>query len=55
VVGLLAAALWTPVWTSAVARPLDVAVVALGFALLMTGRVPPIAVVALCAVLGEAM
>ncbi|MET0772510.1 MAG: chromate efflux transporter [Candidatus Limnocylindrales bacterium] len=53
VVGLLAAALWTPVWTSAVSRPGDVAVVGLGFALLLTGRVPPIAVVAMCAVLGE--
>jgi chromate transporter len=53
VVGLLAAALWTPVWTSAVTGPLDVAVVALGCALLLTGRVPPIAVVAACAVLGE--
>jgi chromate transporter len=50
---LLAAALWTPVWTSAVTGPVDVAVVALSFGLLLTGRVPPIAVVALCAVLGE--
>ncbi len=53
VVGLLAAALWTPVWTSAVTGPVDVGVVAVGFVLLLTGRVPPIAVVALCAVLGE--
>ena len=53
VVGLLAAALWTPVWTSAVTGPVDVAVAAVGFALLLTGRVPPIAVVGLCAVLGE--
>jgi chromate transporter len=55
VVGLLAAALWTPVWTSAVTGPLDVAVVALGCGLLLTGRVPPIAVVAACAVLGEVL
>jgi chromate transporter len=53
VVGLLAAALWTPVWTSAVTGPVDVAVVALGFGVLLSGRVPPIAVVALCAALGE--
>ncbi|MET0771984.1 MAG: chromate efflux transporter, partial [Candidatus Limnocylindrales bacterium] len=53
VVGLLAAALWTPVWTSAVTGLVDVAVVGLGFVVLLSGRVPPIAVVALCAVLGE--
>jgi chromate transporter len=53
VVGLLAAALWTPVWTSAVSAPVDVAIVGLGFTLLMTGRVPPIGVVAMCAMLGE--
>ena len=53
VVGLLAAALWTPVWTSAVSAPVDVAIVGLGFTLLLTGRVPPIGVVAMCAVLGE--
>jgi chromate transporter len=55
VVGLLAAALWSPVWTSAVTRPVDVAVIGLGFGLLLTGRVPPIAVVAMCAVMGEVL
>ena len=53
VVGILLAALITPVWTSAVAGPLDVAIAALGLALLLTGRVPPIAVVALSALLGQ--
>jgi chromate transporter len=55
VVGLLAAALYTPVWTSAVARPVDVAVAAGGFGLLLTRRVPPIAVVALAALAGQAL
>jgi chromate transporter len=53
VVGILAAALYSPVWTSAVTRPVDVVVAAAGFGLLATGRAPPIAVVALCAVAGQ--
>ena len=53
VVGILAAALYTPVATSAIAGPLDVALAAAGFGLLMTGRVPPIVVVALAAVAGQ--
>jgi chromate transporter len=52
VVGLLAAALWTPVWTGAVTSAPDVLIVALGFAALMSGRVPPIVVVGACAALG---
>jgi chromate transporter len=52
VVGILLAALYTPVWTSAVAGPLDVAVAALGLALLLSGRVPPIVVVVFSALLG---
>lgn len=55
VVGLLAAALYTPVWTSAVARPVDVAVAGAGFALLLTRRVPPIVVVVLAALAGQAV
>ncbi len=55
VVGLLAAALYTPVWTSAVARPVDVAVAGAGFALLLTRRVPPIVVVVMAAVAGQAL
>ena len=52
VVGLLAAALWTPVWTSAVTGPPDVLVVGLGLGALLTGRVPPVVVVAACALVG---
>ncbi len=55
VVGILIAALYTPVWTSAVSAPLDAVVAAVGLALLLTGRVPPIAVVGLLAVLGAAI
>lgn len=53
VVGLLGAALWTPVWTSAVTGPLDMLTVGVGFGVLMTGRVPPILVVVACALVGE--
>jgi chromate transporter len=53
VVGILAAALYTPVATSAITGPLDVALAAAGFGLLVTGRVPPIVVVALAAVAGQ--
>jgi chromate transporter len=55
VVGLLLAALYNPVWTGAVSAPIDVAVAAAGLALLLTGRVPPIVVVALSAVAGQAL
>jgi chromate transporter len=53
VVGILLAALYTPVWTGAVSAPIDVAVAAAGLALLLSGRVPPIAVVALSALAGQ--
>jgi chromate transporter len=52
VVGLLASALYDPVWTSAVHRPSDFAVAAAGFAALVVWRAPPLAVVALGAVAG---
>ncbi|HYO42503.1 MAG TPA: chromate efflux transporter [Candidatus Limnocylindrales bacterium] len=54
VVGILAAALYTPIWTSAIGDPADVVIAAGGLALLLTGRVPPIAVVALAAIAGQA-
>ena len=54
VVGILLAALYTPVWTGAVTGPIDVAVAAVGLGLLLTGRVPPIAVVALSSGRGAA-
>ena len=49
VVGILAAALYNPVWTSAVRAPADIAVAAGALLLLATQRVPPLVVVLLCA------
>lgn len=54
VVGILASALYSPVWTSAVHRPADFAVAAVAFVLLTRWKAPPLAVVALCAVAGAA-
>ena len=53
VVGILVAALYTPVWTSAITAPIDVGVAAAGLAMLMTGRIPPLVVVAFCAAAGQ--
>ena len=53
VVGLLAAALYRPIWTGAVESAADVVVVVAGLALLVAGRVPPIGVVVLAAVTGQ--
>jgi chromate transporter len=55
VVGILLAALYSPIWTSAIAAPIDVVVAAGALALLLTRRVPPLVVVALCAVAGQAI
>ena len=52
VVGILLAALYTPVWTSGIEVPLDALVAGAGLALLLTGRVPPIVVVVSSAVVG---
>jgi chromate transporter len=49
----LLAALYTPIWTSAVAAPIDVVIVGVTFALLLTGRAPPIAIVAVTALAGQ--
>lgn len=46
VIGLLAAALYDPLWTTGVDGIADVAIVAAGLALLIVGRWPPLAVVA---------
>ena len=48
VVGLLAAALYDPVWVSAVHAPVDVLIVCVAFVLLLRFRAPPILVAALC-------
>lgn len=53
VVGLLAAALYDPVWTEGVRSLSDLAIVVVGFALLATGRVSAIWAVAWC--VGAAM
>ena len=47
VVGVLLAALWDPVITTGIRRPADAVLAGAGFVLLLTGRVPPIAVVGL--------
>jgi hypothetical protein len=48
VVGLLGAALYDPVWTSAVRGPLDVAIAVIGFMLLVAWRVSALLVVSWC-------
>jgi chromate transporter len=55
VVGLLASALYDPVWTSAVLGRADFAVAAAGFAALVVWRAPPLAVVLLTAAAGVAL
>ncbi len=52
VVGLLASALYDPVWTSAVKSAADFAVAAAGFAALVVWRAPPLVVVVLTAAAG---
>jgi chromate transporter len=53
VVGILAAALYNPIWTSAIDAPIDVVVAAAGLALLTIWRTPPVVVVILAATAGE--
>lgn len=48
VVGLLAAALYDPLWTSAVHTPIDFCIALTGLLLLVSARVPALAVVAWC-------
>jgi chromate transporter len=55
VVGLLAAALYHPVWTSAIGRPADFALGLLAFGLLALWKFPPWLVVILAALGGEAL
>jgi len=54
VVGLLASALYNPVWTSAVLDPIDFACVLSGFALLTAFRAPPLILVLLGVAAGVA-
>jgi chromate transporter len=55
VVGILAAALIDPVWTSTIRSVPDIGVAALGAVLLAHGRLPPLGVLLLCAALGAAV
>jgi chromate transporter len=55
VVGLLGAALYTPLWTSAVKGPGDFALALLGFILLTVWRLPPLIVVIVSALGGVAL
>lgn len=52
VVGILAAALYDPVWTSAVTRPVDFSLVVIAFILLVAWRMSPLLVVATCGIAG---
>ncbi|MGY4313377.1 chromate efflux transporter [Bradyrhizobium sp. JR3.5] len=52
VVGILGAALYDPVWTSSVQRPLDFGIALAGFVLLTAWRAPPLVVVLLSAAAG---
>ncbi|SEB64257.1 chromate transporter [Nitratireductor aquibiodomus] len=55
VVGILGAALYDPLWTTAILAPADFAVAAVGFIMLTMWKAPPWVVVALCAVAGMGM
>jgi len=55
VVGLLLAALYNPVWTSAIAAPRDFALAVAAFLLLAVWKAPPWLVVVLCAAGGAAL
>lgn len=54
VVGLLASALYSSVWSSAVLSKLDFAIAVIGFIMLTRWKVPPLAVVVLCTLAGIA-
>jgi chromate transporter len=55
VVGLLAAALYNPVWTSSVKMPADFGLAVAGFVLLTVWRAPPLVVVVIGAIGGVAL
>jgi chromate transporter len=48
VVGLLAAALYDPLWVGAVRSVVDVAIILIAIVLLLRFKAPPIAIAALC-------
>lgn len=53
VVGILAAALYSPVWVSAIARPADAVLALAGFLALVAAKAPPWLVVLITAIGGE--
>lgn len=55
VVGILAAALYDPVWKAGVGSPADIAIAVSGFLLLLRWKLAPVWVVALCTVTSMAM
>ena len=55
VVGLLGAALYSPVWTSSVKSPGDFGIALLGFVLLTVWRTPPLLIVVISALGGIAL
>jgi chromate transporter len=55
VVGLLAAALYNPVWTSSIKTPVDFGIALVGFVLLTVWRAPPLVVVIISALGGIAL
>ena len=55
VVGLLGAALYTPLWTSSVKSPGDFALALVGFILLTVWRLPPLVVVIVSALGGATL
>jgi len=55
VVGILGAALYSPVWSSAVLNPRDFALALVGFVLLTVWKAPPLVVVAVSAIGGIAL
>lgn len=48
VVGILAAAFCTPIWSSAILGPIDLVIAVFAFVLLTRFRLPPVAIVAIC-------
>lgn len=55
VVGILAGALYDPLWTAAILEPADFALAATGFVLITLFRAPPWSIVLLCAAAGGAL
>jgi chromate transporter len=55
VVGILASALYSPVWTSAIMSPRDFSIASAGFLLLTVWKLPPWLVVVLLAVCGTGL